>query len=114
MIGSGRREAPAAPSLRADPALAGTHAEDPITFAFEGAPVQALPGQTIAAALLVAGHRTLRETRFDDRPRGLFCGIGACFDCLVVHNGRPGVRACLEPARAGDVVERQRGAGPPR
>jgi NADPH-dependent 2,4-dienoyl-CoA reductase/sulfur reductase-like enzyme len=85
-----------------------------IAFTFEGAPCAALPGQTIAAALLAAGHRTLRTTRFEQRPRGVFCGIGACFDCLVVHNGRAGTRACITPVRAGDVVERQRGSGPAR
>ena len=65
-------------------------------------------------ALLAAGHRTLRTTRVAGRPRGMFCGIGACWDCLVVHNGTPGVRACLQPVADGDRVERQHGAGPAR
>lgn len=104
----------AARDLRADPALAGTRAEAPLSFTFDGEPVSALPGQTVAAALLAAGRRTLRETRFGERPRGLFCGIGACYDCLVVHNGRPSTRACLTEVAAGDVVERQHGAGPAR
>lgn len=100
--------------LRADPTLAGARPEAPVTFRFDGTEVQALPGQTVAAALLAAGHRSLRDTRFGGRQRGLFCGIGACYDCLVVYNGEPAVRACLTPVRAGDVVERLRGAGPPR
>ncbi len=78
----------------------------PLTFTFEGEPVDAFEGQTVAAALLAAGHRTLRHTRFGERPRGVFCGIGACFDCLVVHNGVPGTRACLTTVAEGDVVER--------
>jgi predicted molibdopterin-dependent oxidoreductase YjgC len=77
-----------------------------ITFSFDGEEITAREGQTVAAALLAAGHRTLRETRLGGRPRGLFCGIGACFDCLVVHNGVPGTRACLTPVAQGDVVER--------
>ena len=77
-----------------------------IRFTFEGEGIQAEEGQTVAAALLAAGHRTLRHTRVNERPRGLFCGIGACFDCLVVHNGIAGTRACLTPVRDGDVVER--------
>ena len=77
-----------------------------ITFTFDGEEVQAQPGQTVAAALLAARHRTLRHTRVEQAPRGLFCGIGACFDCLVVHNGVPGTRACLTPVAQGDVVER--------
>ncbi len=71
---------------------------------FDGAPVPVLPGQTIGAALLAAGVRTLRTTRVDGRPRGLFCGIGVCFDCLVTVNGQPSVRACQRIAEPGDEV----------
>lgn len=73
-----------------------------ITFA--GRPIPVVPGQTIGAALLAAGIRSWRTTRLAGRPRGLFCGIGVCFDCLVTVNGRPSVRACLIEARPGDVV----------
>ena len=83
-----------------------------VTFTFDGEPVEALAGQTVAAALVAAGRRTLRTTRGAGSPRGVFCGIGACFDCLVVHNGRASTRACLTPVRQDDVVERQRGSGP--
>jgi len=75
-----------------------------VTFRFDGEPVAAQPGQTIAAALLADGRRVLRHTRGTGAPRGIFCGIGACFDCLVVVNGRPGVRACLVEAAEGDEV----------
>ncbi|GAA2755141.1 FAD-dependent oxidoreductase [Actinopolymorpha rutila] len=68
----------------------------------DGQPVAFAHGQTIAAALLAA-HRTSWRTTRAGRPRGIFCGIGVCFDCLVTTNGRR-VRACLEPARGGDVV----------
>lgn len=70
----------------------------------DGRPVPVLPGQSVGAALLAAGVRTLRETRFGRRPRGLFCGIGMCFDCLVMVNGDAPVRACLTPARPGDRI----------
>jgi predicted molibdopterin-dependent oxidoreductase YjgC len=100
--------------LHADGALTGTRPEPSVRFTFDGEQVDALPGQTVAAALLAAGHRTLRDTRFAGTPRGLFCGIGACFDCLVVHNGIAATRACLTVVADGDVVERQHGAGPPR
>lgn len=81
------------------------------SFTFDGEPVAARDGQTVGAALLAAGVRSWRTTRFEGRPRGLFCGIGVCFDCLVTVNGEPGVRACLAPAREGDVVTTQRGGG---
>jgi predicted molibdopterin-dependent oxidoreductase YjgC len=71
---------------------------------FDGRPIPVVPGQTIGAALTAAGIRSWRRTRLADRPRGLFCGIGVCFDCLVTVNGRPSLRACLVEARPGDVV----------
>ncbi|MDT6987235.1 (2Fe-2S)-binding protein [Streptomyces lusitanus] len=78
---------------------------------FDGHPVEALPGRTIAAALWAAGITSWRTTRDGGRPRGVFCGIGVCFDCLVTVNGRPNQRACLVPARPGDDVRTQRGTG---
>ena len=74
-----------------------------ITFAGREIPFE--PGQTVAAALIAAGIRSWRTTRHNAAARGLFCGIGACFDCLVTVNGQPGERACLRLARDGDVVE---------
>ncbi len=82
-----------------------------ISFTFDGEPVAAEPGQSVAAALIAAGYRSWRRTRVAGRPRGVFCGIGVCFDCLVVVNGRPGQRACLVEVRAGDVVTTQEGTG---
>lgn len=70
----------------------------------DGRAVSVRRGQTIGAALLAAGIRTLRSTRFDGRPRGLFCGIGMCFDCLVVVNGAPPQRACVRTAAPDDDV----------
>lgn len=70
----------------------------------DGRPVQVAPGQTIGAALHAAGIVSWRTTRFGGRPRGLFCGIGVCFDCLISVNGAPSQRACLLEARPGDEV----------
>lgn len=80
-------------------------------FSFDGRQVPFDDGQSIAAALLAHGVRSWRTTRVDARPRGLFCGIGICFDCLLVVDGRPNVRACLTPARPGMVVRTQEGTG---
>ncbi|MEU6783975.1 (2Fe-2S)-binding protein [Nonomuraea angiospora] len=70
----------------------------------DGRPVPVVPGQTIGAALHAAGVRSWRSTRFGGRPRGLFCGIGVCFDCLISVNGRALERACLVEAAPGDEV----------
>lgn len=68
---------------------------NPITFKFNGEVFTGLSGQTIAAALLSAGVRELRVTRFNEKPRSIFCGIGICFDCVVVVNEMANQRACL-------------------
>jgi sarcosine oxidase subunit alpha len=78
-----------------------------VTFTFDGGTIEAFTGETIAAALLARGVRTLRTTRMDGAPRGLLCGIGACFDCLVTLEGpdRPrAVRACITPVADGLTV----------
>jgi predicted molibdopterin-dependent oxidoreductase YjgC len=75
-----------------------------VSFTFDGTPMTAEPGQTVGAALLAAGIRSWRVTRSGGRPRGLFCGIGACFDCLVDVNDDRAVRACLIQVHHGDQV----------
>lgn len=80
-------------------------------FSFQGNTIEAQPGQTIGAALIAAGHRSWRTTRQEGAPRGIFCGIGICFDCVVTVNGQPNQRACLVEVGDGDQVEPQEGAG---
>lgn len=78
-----------------------------VTFTFEGESVDAFTGESIAAALLARGVRTLRTTRIAGAPRGLLCGIGACYDCLVTIEGPErarAVRACVTPVTDGLVV----------
>jgi D-hydroxyproline dehydrogenase subunit alpha len=71
---------------------------------FDGQRVPLRPGQSIGAALVSAGIRSWRTTRKDGRPRGMFCGIGICYDCLVTVDNLPNQRACLTPARPGMQV----------
>jgi predicted molibdopterin-dependent oxidoreductase YjgC len=75
-----------------------------MTVMFEGRALPAREGQTVAAALTAAGVRSWRTTRRGARPRGVFCGIGACFDCLLTIDGRPAQRACLVPVRDGMIL----------
>ncbi|MGW0947415.1 (2Fe-2S)-binding protein [Streptomyces sp. NPDC002623] len=81
------------------------------TVTFDGREIEALPGQTIAAALWSSGVTAWRTTRGEGRARGVFCGIGVCFDCLVTVDGRPNQRACLVPALPGADVRTQEGTG---
>jgi predicted molibdopterin-dependent oxidoreductase YjgC len=78
---------------------------------FDHRRIGAKPGQTVAAVLWAAGIRSWRTTRTGGVPRGLFCGIGACFDCLITIDGVPNQRACLVPARPEMVVNSQTGTG---
>ena len=84
---------------------------DPVPFELDGRPLSARPGQSVAAALTDAGVRSWRTTRHGGRPRGLFCGIGVCFDCLATIGDSPNQRACLVPAEPGMVVVPQTGTG---
>ncbi|MCU7821612.1 (2Fe-2S)-binding protein [Kitasatospora sp. DSM 101779] len=81
------------------------------TIEFDGRPVPALPGQSIAAALWADGVLAWRRTRVGGRPRGAFCGIGVCYDCLATVDGQPNRRTCLMPAEPGTVVTTQEGHG---
>lgn len=76
-----------------------------ITFTFNGREVSCESGQSIAAALIADGNRELRSTRFGDKPRSIFCGIGVCFDCVVVIDGVANQRSCVIAAKQGMKVE---------
>jgi aerobic-type carbon monoxide dehydrogenase small subunit (CoxS/CutS family) len=81
-----------------------------IKFTFDGENINAITGQSVAAALLAANQRALRKTRFNNNDRGVFCGIGVCFDCLVVIDGITNQRACLIEAKPGMKVQTQVGS----
>ena len=71
----------------------------PLHFYFEGLEIGAFEGETVAGALLAAGIRTLRHAEIGGDPRGLFCGMGVCFECRMMIDGRPNTRACMTPVR---------------
>jgi aerobic-type carbon monoxide dehydrogenase small subunit (CoxS/CutS family) len=71
-----------------------------IELTVDGEPLRAPAGQSIAAALLSSGRRSLRESPGSGSPRGLYCGIGICQECRVRADGEI-VRACVTPVVAG-------------
>src|SRR5690242_2052128 len=75
----------------------------PVSFRFDDTPIEALEGETIAAALSAAGIIAYRRTN-SGALRGLHCGMGACFDCVVTVDGRIGQRACMIKVADGMVV----------
>lgn len=76
-----------------------------ISFTFNGDEFSCESGQSIAAALIASGTRELRTTRFGNEPRSIFCGIGICYDCVVVVDGVANQRSCLIEAKQGMKVE---------
>jgi predicted molibdopterin-dependent oxidoreductase YjgC len=79
----------------------------------DGAAITAHEGESIAAALLASGRRATRWTERAGAPRGYFCGMGVCQDCLVTVDGAPNVRACTTPVRDGQRIDVQQGLGQP-
>jgi NADPH-dependent 2,4-dienoyl-CoA reductase/sulfur reductase-like enzyme len=68
--------------------------------------VEARRGETIAAALIGAGHWEMRKSHLQAGAKraGATCGMGVCSECIVLVNGVRR-RACMEPAAAGLSVK---------
>ncbi len=77
-----------------------------MTITVDDRPMQAYPGESLAAVLLAAGERALGPGVDPARPRTVFCMMGVCQQCLLRVDGTL-VQACLTPARAGMRVERR-------
>lgn len=80
-----------------------------VTIYYEGRPVEAREGEPIAAALTAAGIRVFRTTEKSHEPRGLYCAMGRCSDCMMIVDGKPNVRTCVTPVRDGMRLEIQHG-----
>jgi len=76
-------------------------------FFFDGEPIEAQPGDTVASALYRAGRRIFTRSFKYHRPRGLLCLSGHCPNCMMNVDGVPNVRACVTPAREGMRVRHQ-------
>lgn len=67
--------------------------------------IDALEGESVAAALIANGIKVFRLTKRLKEPRGVFCAIGRCTDCVMTVNGVPNVRTCVTQVEDGMVVE---------
>ena len=81
-----------------------------VTFTYDGKTLTGYEGEPIAAAPKAAGVMVHRYTAKRHTPRGIFCAIGRCTDCVMVVDGEPNVRTCMTPLRAGMKVQTQYGA----
>lgn len=82
----------------------------PVILTLNGRSIACREGDSVAAALFAAGENDCRDTPVTGVPRGPFCMMGVCYDCLVTIDGRPNQQACMTPVRTGMTVERQQGA----
>jgi sarcosine oxidase, subunit alpha len=78
-----------------------------VRFFYDGAPVDAFPGDTIGSALFASGRRVFSRSFKYHRPRGLLCCSGSCANCMMTVDGVPNVRVCAEPVRPGAEVKAQ-------
>jgi predicted molibdopterin-dependent oxidoreductase YjgC len=82
----------------------------PVAVSIDGRPHAARRGDTVAATLLAAGLDACRTTPVGGVPRGPYCMMGVCFDCLVVIDGQPNRQGCMILVEDGMRIERQQGA----
>jgi D-hydroxyproline dehydrogenase subunit gamma len=81
-----------------------------VTITVDGHERIAHAGETVAAALIADGGIATRQTA-SGAWRGVYCGMGACFDCLAIIDGVPNTRTCMTLVAAGMRIDRQHGAG---
>lgn len=80
-----------------------------VTFTYNGKTLEGCEGEPIAAALKAAGVMVHRYTKKEHTPRGIFCAIGRCTDCVMVVDGKPNIRTCVTPLKEGMDVKTQYG-----
>ncbi len=95
--------------IKEHPILGETPEGKTVTFTYDGKSMEGIEGEPIASALRVEGIMTHRYTAKRNEPRGVFCAIGRCTDCVMVVDGQPNVRTCITPLREGMRVETQYG-----
>lgn len=83
----------------------------PVQITLNGQSVIAQEGDTVAAALLCQGIKCTRTTAITNTPRGPFCLMGVCFECLMVIDGVANQRACMTRVHPGMCVETQLATG---
>lgn len=95
--------------IKEHPILGAQEKGEQVKFIFDGKEVLGFEGEPIAVALKAAGLMVHRYTQKEHKPRGIFCAIGRCTDCVMVVDGVPNVRTCITPLKAGMVVNTQYG-----
>ena len=82
-----------------------------VNIEVDGKPYKVHDGEMIAAALLANNIIVNRFTEKRHEPRGIFCGIGQCTDCVMTVNDIPNIRTCVTPVKANMRIITQDGVG---
>ncbi len=82
-----------------------------VTIYYNDEPIEALEGEMVASALINAGIKAFRTTHKLHEPRGIFCAIGRCTDCMMIVDGVPNTRTCMTKVVDGMKVQFQEGLG---
>ncbi len=82
----------------------------PVRVTVNGAELQCRAGDGVAAALFAGGVQACRDTAVAEVPRGPYCMMGVCYDCLVTIDGQANQQGCMTAVRDGMKIERQLGA----
>lgn len=72
----------------------------PVSFSFNGQAYSAYEGESVACALFAAGIKHLRNSPREQTPRGMFCLMGSCQECIVWIDGRK-VASCQQAVTPG-------------
>lgn len=80
-----------------------------VKFLYDGKELEGYEGEQISTALKAAGVMAHRYTAKTHEPRGIFCAIGRCTDCVMIVNGKPNIRTCITPLEEGMEVQTQYG-----
>jgi len=97
--------------IKDHPILGKLEEKKKVKIIVDGQEMEAYEGEMIAAALLAQGKKIFRYTKKYQEPRGVFCAIGRCTDCVMTVNGIPNIRTCVTPIEEGMKVETQKGLG---
>jgi hypothetical protein len=83
-----------------------------VTFSLDGKIMEGYAGEPIAVALKANGVMIHRYTQKAHAPRGIFCAIGRCTDCVMIVDGVPNIRTCVTALVSGMSIQTQDGVIP--
>ncbi|WP_428699058.1 (2Fe-2S)-binding protein [Stappia sp.] len=78
-----------------------------VPFTFDGVALMGCADENLAAALMQAGVLHLRNAPGDGAPRGAFCMMALCQECVVFVDGQS-VESCRLTVSPGLVVKSRR------